>query len=692
MRYVSNGKLKCSRRLDIRIFLFLASHLLGIFPSFPGRSCWMKKINNGDKFKLKCKTCGLRVHPACYEISEHDEEEEWECWACQAVGETVKFRERDPKTDQRLTYKVKKRPTECCLCSEPDSDNMHAMHPLFDDYGPKARQIRLKNGKPAWVHTLCAFFASMETGGVVYPCTKDGNFGASPESDTDRIVWDDDSSINSMLEYGDNEIPTGSTHHFAYVTELWYDPKTQGHIKKKDLNQKNSAKVGGCKGCGKNDVGSYRIAIQCMVGEKRERNSLKTYKGQPIHNEDRCSEWWHVGCDRYKKNDKGEYSYCQNVFYYPGTKEHPNQVCNLFCREHAKEKYDAVNEINEKHGKLGAGRRKYESHFPEGCKIESEIGDSGSEASGSENEYSAPSDDDDEDDDDDENLAFGLGDEGNDNDDEDEDNDIVRKRKADQEVDERHQRQRKRKNGNDDLSQTLKKRTKKNKNNRDQAADDGASSGHRAMARKSEPKSRHIRSQEHYETVDGSENEDSIVENDCNGFSLKYIDKLANKSSDTDKNQKLGRKLFRAVISDAVLNYRRVIIGEDNDSSTVPVPFDDPFDSAVIGALFEEKENNDQNQDGSHGDNSNESSSPYVPTAWCQLKQGNTDNRDSYEADGADSILRRFSFHSLNCLQKTTKTAEYCDECMKIKDKFMAKLKALKRSQRAAEEERQQES
>ena len=652
----------------------------------------MKKFDK-NKFKLKCKTCGLRVHPACYEIAEYDEEQEWECWACQAVGKTVKFRERDPNTDQRLTCKVKKRPTECCLCSEADSDNMHAMHPLFDDYGSKARQIRLKNGKPAWVHTLCAFFASMETGGVVYPCTKDGNYGSDPDSDDDRKVWDDDSSVNSELEYGRDEIPTGNTHHFAYVTDLWYDPKTQGHIKKKNVNQKRSAKDGGCKGCGKNDVGSYRIAIQCMVGEKREWKSLKAKKGQPIHNENRCSEWWHVGCNRYKKNDKGEYPFCQNVFYYPGgTKEHPNQVCNLFCREHAKEKFEAFNKFNEKHGNLGSGHLRYESHFPEGCKIESRIGDSGSEASRSENEYSAPSDDEDDDDDDDENLAFGLGGEGNDNDDDDDD-DLARKRKADREVDERHQRQKKRKNGNDEeLSQTLYKRKKKNKNNGSQAADDGAPSGHRRMVHKPEPKSRNIRSEEHYETADGTENEDSIVENDCNGYSLKYIDKLAKKSSDVEKAQKRARKVFRAVISDAMLNYRRVIIGEDNDGSTVAEPFDDPFDSAVIGALFDENDNNDQNQNGSHIGNINESRTPHVPTAWCQLKQVNTDDRDAYEADGADSILRRFSFHSLKCLQKTTKTADYCDECKKIKDRFRAKLRGVKESQQAAEEEIQEES
>mmetsp|Transcript_61372 Transcript_61372/g.150210 ORF Transcript_61372/g.150210 Transcript_61372/m.150210 type:complete len:729 (+) Transcript_61372:235-2421(+) len=652
--------------------------------------CWMKKTKT--RFKLKCKTCGLRVHPACYQISEFDEKKEWECWACQAVGTTVKFRERHPKTGERLTYKVKERPTECCLCSEPDSDNMHAMHQLFDDYGSKARQIRLKNGKPAWVHTLCAFFASLQTGGVIYGCTKDGDFGSSPSSDKERKEWDDD-SVNSELDYGDDEVPTGNTHHFAYVTDLWYDPKKQGHIKKLNFFQKKSAKDGGCIGCGKNDVGSYRVAIQCMVGEARELDSLKTHNGQPIHNDSRCSVWWHAGCARYKKNQKGEYPGCQNVFFYPGgTKEHRDQVCNLFCREHAEEKYVA---FNENRGILDSGKRKFESHYPEGCKIESRIGDSGSEASGTENEYSAPSDDDYDEDDDDQNLAFGLGGEGND--DEDEDDDLSRKRMADQEVDVRHQRQRKRKKGNDqEQPQALRKRKEKSKKKRDQAEDNGASSGQHGTGYRPEPKSRRIRSQEHYHTVDGTENEDSIVENDCYGYSLKYIDKIAKKAANEDKAQKLGRKVFRTVISDAVFNYRRVIIGENDNGSSVAAPFDDPFDSAVIGALFDENDNNDQNQNGGDNGNINETSTPNVPTAWCQLKQVKTDGRDEYEADRADIILRRFSFHSLKCLQKTTKTADYCDECKKIKDKFKATLRlverAVKESQRALKEETQDES
>eukprot|EP00529_Nitzschia_sp_RCC80_P014252 CAMPEP_0113461108 /NCGR_PEP_ID=MMETSP0014_2-20120614/11364_1 /TAXON_ID=2857 /ORGANISM="Nitzschia sp." /LENGTH=725 /DNA_ID=CAMNT_0000352845 /DNA_START=126 /DNA_END=2303 /DNA_ORIENTATION=- /assembly_acc=CAM_ASM_000159 len=648
--------------------------------------CWMKKAET--KFKLKCKTCGLRVHPVCYGITDYEEEEGWICWACQDVGKTVKFRERHPKTDERLSHKVKKRPTECCLCSEPDSDNMHAMHPLFDDYGSKARQIRLKNGKPAWVHTLCALIVKEKTGGLVYPCTKDGAFGSSPDTDTDRKVWDDDSSVNSDLDYGDDEVPTGNTHHFSYVTDLWYDKK-QGHIKMMNKLQKN----GRCEGCDKNDVGSYRVPIQCMVGEKCEYKALKKHHGKPVHNDNRCSRWWHVGCARYKKNEKGEYPGCKNVFYYPGeTEEHPDQICNLFCREHAQEKYDA---FNENRGILDPGPRRFESHFPEGCKIESRIGDSGSEATGTENEYSAPSDDDYEEDDDDENLTYGLGGEGND--DEDEDDDVVRKRMADQEVDERHQRQRKRKKGNDqEQPQALRKRKKKSNKKRDEAAVNGARSGEHLTGHRPDPKSRRIRSQERYDTVDSTGNEDSIVENDCYGYSLKYIDKIAKKAANKDNAQKLGRKVFRTVISDAVLNYRRVIIGENDKGSTVAVPFDDPFDSAVIGALFDDNDNNDQNQNGGDNDNSNETSTPNVPTAWCQLKQVNTDDRDEYEADRADSILRRFSFHSLKCLQKTTKTADYCDECKKIKDKLKARLRlaerAVKESQRALKVETQNES
>lgn len=121
---------------------------------------------------VTCKTCQVTVHPECYElgatVGTKKKRDNFQCWACQAVGTTVKFRQRDPIGD-RLVKKILRRPTDCCLCGTPDSDiTPHAMHPLYDDYGPRARQIKLdKNNEPAWVHTLCALVVANFSKGLV---------------------------------------------------------------------------------------------------------------------------------------------------------------------------------------------------------------------------------------------------------------------------------------------------------------------------------------------------------------------------------------------------------------------------------------------------------------------------------------------------------------------------------------------
>lgn len=187
--------------------------------------CWIPCYTKGthQTVLLKCRVCSVQVHPECYELfhyaeSTKEEQEAFTCWACQAVGTTVKFRERD--TDgNRLKKIIDSRPTECCLCGTPDSQNMHAMHPLYDDYGQKARQIRLDNGQPAWVHTLCALFVANRTQGLVYACGREGYYGA--DEDPERIVMDDDSSVNSALVATKGEDTDGYTHHFAYTMEKW---------------------------------------------------------------------------------------------------------------------------------------------------------------------------------------------------------------------------------------------------------------------------------------------------------------------------------------------------------------------------------------------------------------------------------------------------------------------------------------
>jgi hypothetical protein len=172
----------------------------------------------------KCKTCKVEVHNECYGISGDEVSKRnphFECWACKAVGTTVKVRERDPKTKERIEYKVTERPTECILCSVDDGkDWMHAMHPIYDDYGLPGRQLvaPATNEKPkrlAWGHTLCCFTICTHpsTSGCVFGCTQDGAYSGDDEDVSNY----DDSSINSDLDEDLDDPSDESIHHFVYV-------------------------------------------------------------------------------------------------------------------------------------------------------------------------------------------------------------------------------------------------------------------------------------------------------------------------------------------------------------------------------------------------------------------------------------------------------------------------------------------
>ena len=66
-----------------------------------------------------CVGCGVSVHNGCYGIDGNEEfkarKDSWLCWACLAVGKTIKVRDRDPITNERIEFKVDQRPTECAL-------------------------------------------------------------------------------------------------------------------------------------------------------------------------------------------------------------------------------------------------------------------------------------------------------------------------------------------------------------------------------------------------------------------------------------------------------------------------------------------------------------------------------------------------------------------------------------------------
>ena len=226
-------------------------------------------VDGANGFRLlQCRVCHVRVHDECYgHPPTHQSDASgcgdasssfwFTCWACQAVDSVVKFRERDPDSNERLQYVVHERPTECCLCSVDDGMSIpHAMHPLFDDYGEKARQIRLAPStkgsvlgkrfnnnnntcttcttslpaRPAWIHTLCGMaLSTSKAGGFVYGCSKDGDYGGEAddeeEDDPQRLVWDDAVSVNSALANDDDDDENHYLHHFVWTNEKWYGSK-----------------------------------------------------------------------------------------------------------------------------------------------------------------------------------------------------------------------------------------------------------------------------------------------------------------------------------------------------------------------------------------------------------------------------------------------------------------------------------
>ena len=308
--------------------------------------CWGAHGDHGFRL-LQCQKCHLRVHDECYGLvsppapnesptnnnpNNNDNNQNpsdtpswtsfwFTCWACQSVGSVVKFRQRDPATGKRLQFAVTERPTECCLCSVDDGlDRPHAMHPLYDDYGLKGRQIRLPPSKPsslgvlaqqqsrrgsstttlqgpetgklssnnllparpAWAHTLCAMFMnSAKVGGFVFGCFKDGTFGGEQdeddmsldreEVDPARLVWDDDTaSLNSALGHGptdnnDDDDDDGNLHHFVFMQEKWYGKQNESVklIKERQTELK-------CIQCASRDEGTLRVAMQCFANDDDE--------------------------------------------------------------------------------------------------------------------------------------------------------------------------------------------------------------------------------------------------------------------------------------------------------------------------------------------------------------------------------------------------------------------------------------
>jgi hypothetical protein len=294
----------------------------------------------------RCKTCQVGVHNECYGIpGDSHVNVDFQCHACRAVGTTVTVRERDP-TGKRITYTIKERPTECCLCSVDDGSVWyHAMHPIYDHYGPTGRQLVLPPSdaeqhpvsRLAWGHTLCCFAISSHsrTGGCVYGCTADGGY----DGDDDDDVNSDTSSVNSDLDDTDDE----SIHHFVYCIRL--KKNEPDSLWTKTIKEQQELK---CHICGGDDKGpsSFRIPLQCSANDENEFEDFKRIHSKNL-GRDTCYVSMHVGCAIWGRNDAGQLPDSRRVYYFPGrddtvVKQDPkkrftNTVTNIFCPVHAQD-------------------------------------------------------------------------------------------------------------------------------------------------------------------------------------------------------------------------------------------------------------------------------------------------------------------------------------------------------------------
>lgn len=253
----------------------------------------------------QCKKCGVGVHNECYGLpSTAAANPDFVCWACAAVGTTVRVRRRDEKTGQRLALKVTQRPTECCLCSVDDkNDWYHAMHPIYDHYGVTGRQLLLPpdrdHSEPrlAWGHTLCCFAINSysQTSGCVYGCTADGTYddNQGDDDDDDDDNNSDTSSANSDLQRNDSsddDDDDDTIHHFVYCLRKSGQPDNQWTKVIRELQQLK------CSICGEDDRpdSSFRIPVQCcandFVNEFEEFSGYHKYLGN-----DTCYVNMHVG-------------------------------------------------------------------------------------------------------------------------------------------------------------------------------------------------------------------------------------------------------------------------------------------------------------------------------------------------------------------------------------------------------------
>ena len=222
-----------------------------------------------------------------------------------AVGRTIKIKDKDqiPKS-----YVIKERPRQCAFC--PCKSGLHAMHPLYDKH-QKDGQPLMKDGKPIFVHTLCALFICSYdlSRGLVYGCNAIGDYddGSTSTQEVDKATGIKrkrnkfDRYFPFRYFHLNEEVLTASPHHFVMASISNGDgPETIQMLKDiKDLK---------CFLCKNTDKHNRRINIQCM--------------------DPKCVVACHVGCAKWSTDHK-------LLRFFPGNSTE-DECMEFYCRKHTK--------------------------------------------------------------------------------------------------------------------------------------------------------------------------------------------------------------------------------------------------------------------------------------------------------------------------------------------------------------------
>jgi hypothetical protein len=223
------------------------------------------------------------------------------------------------------------------------------MHPVYDDWGDRGRQILLpktqtKPPRLAWAHTACALCigAHEATKGCVYGCGIDGHY----EGCEDEDPASDTESVNSDLG-NTTKLPAwtagSAIHHYVYCLKKPGQPDDDWTRTIRE--QQNDLT---CQVCGSTDPGTYRIPLQCCANDENEPEEFRRCH-KDLQGDETCYVPVHVGCAMWRQDASGERPAVQRFFYFPAGKndEHTEPAVSLYCLAHALDMADNLKDLAE---------------------------------------------------------------------------------------------------------------------------------------------------------------------------------------------------------------------------------------------------------------------------------------------------------------------------------------------------------